>query len=90
MVVMHSCDNPQCCNPEHLSLGTDDDNSRDKVEKGRHSFGSARPNAKLSESDVQYIRRNPQMKVADFVHHFGVSQSVISNVRAGVTWRHVA
>ena len=34
--VMHSCDTPRCCNPDHLSLGTSKDNSDDMVAKGRH------------------------------------------------------
>ena len=36
---MHSCDNPICCNPKHLSKGTHKDNSDDKVRKNRHAFG---------------------------------------------------
>lgn len=36
MQVMHSCDVPACCNPDHLSLGTNGDNHADKTAKGRH------------------------------------------------------
>lgn len=38
-IIMHSCDNPACCNPRHLTKGTHGDNMKDKVKKGRQAKG---------------------------------------------------
>jgi hypothetical protein len=37
MIVMHTCDNPPCVNPDHLKIGTQLDNVWDMMEKGRDS-----------------------------------------------------
>jgi hypothetical protein len=42
MIVMHTCDNPACCNPEHLQLGTHAENTRDRIKKGRGPGARAR------------------------------------------------
>lgn len=55
-VVCHTCDNPRCCNPSHLFLGTPRDNNDDKVCKRRHSHAESHGNAKLSNSQVRDIR----------------------------------
>jgi hypothetical protein len=39
MIVMHTCDVPRCCRPDHLKLGTQQENIADRVAKGRSAFG---------------------------------------------------
>ncbi len=76
LFVLHRCDNPACCNPDHLFLGTKADNNRDMVEKGRHvsggtHCGSHYPsgkwksglshwNAKINENIVREIRKDKE------------------------------
>lgn len=54
--VLHHCDNPPCCNPDHLFLGTDLDNAADRDAKERQARGEESGTAKLTESGVREIR----------------------------------
>lgn len=54
MLVLHSCDNPPCCNERHLFLGTYKDNEQDKIRKGRRTF--CRRYSKLNPEIVKEIR----------------------------------
>ena len=58
MCVLHKCDNPRCVNPNHLFLGTHQDNMDDKVSKGRQdrTSGEDRWGTKLTDAQVQEIR----------------------------------
>lgn len=59
LVVRHTCDNPPCCNPAHLLIGTSADNARDAKERGRArgARGTRSPFAKLTTEQVGEIRR---------------------------------
>lgn len=85
-VVMHSCDVPRCCNPDHLFLGTQGDNNRDAAAKGR--LNVPRPNhtrRKLTETDVDRIKmmRTTGMTLAEIGKHFGVTKCCISLIVNG-------
>lgn len=90
MLVCHTCDNPPCCNPAHLFLGTHGDNMRDKCAKGRGGYnrGEACGKAKLTAADVRVIRTltgsNRQVAAC-----YGVTHTAIQDIRRGRTWRHV-
>lgn len=77
---MHSCDNPSCVNPAHLSKATQQLNIRDKVLKGRQPTGDKHHNTKISEEDVKYIRSSSKTGKA-LAAELGVSPSAISNIR---------
>ena len=88
MCICHHCDNPPCCNPDHLYLGTYKDNNIDTVIKGHHING----HAKLTENDVREIRRllsiklYTQQQIADM---FNISKPVINHINCGRNWTGV-
>lgn len=91
LFVLHSCDNPPCVNPAHLRVGTNQDNVRDCVDRGRKPVGVQMPTAKLNEDKVRLIREMAsngatQMSLAAL---FGVSQPLISGILGGTKWKHV-
>jgi hypothetical protein len=84
LFVLHSCDNPPCCNPRHLRVGTWADNTADMVERDRVSrlANEQSAQAKLSNAQVDEIRRRcaggeTQCSVAE---HFGVHPAHVSRI----------
>ena len=94
MYVMHSCDNPPCCNPNHLRIGTPADNARDRDEKGRarDPRGENAGTAKLSWEKVRAIRERwaaGGVSLAALGRRYGVSYTAISNVVTGRSWKEM-
>lgn len=93
LVIMHSCDNPACVNPAHLSVGTYKDNTQDMIRKGRKRgtspIGERSGKARLTEEAVRFIRANPTMTHVALARHLGVGTSTIRGVRIGRVWSHV-
>jgi hypothetical protein len=87
-VVMHTCDNPACCNPTHLVVGDHAMNVADRVAKGRSAKGSSNGRAKLTESQVQAIRSDDR-PAAEVAKQYSVSPATISLIRRRRIWAHV-
>lgn len=92
MVVMHSCDNPSCVNPNHLSIGTHQENALDMIRKGRNRVvapkGEWNGKSILTEEMVKEIRSST-LSHAALGRKLGVSPNCVRGVRIGRTWSHV-
>lgn len=85
LFVLHSCDNPPCCNPAHLFLGTSKDNSDDMIQKGRdlHFRGEQHGRCKLTDAQVAEIRERYAAGGVTQIQlgaEFGVAHSQISRI----------
>lgn len=91
LCVLHHCDNPSCCNPDHLFLGTRTENSADMARKNRSTFGERNPQARLTEKDIREIlrRHSAGESQAGLGREFGVSGSHINGIVHRRFWKHV-
>jgi hypothetical protein len=90
----HTCDNRACFNPRHVVEGTQADNSRDMVERGRQTPmirpGESNPFAKLTDDAVRQIRRDYEsLGCIKLAAKFGVAETTIRSVIKGTSWTHV-
>ena len=93
-LVLHKCDNPPCCNPNHLFLGTKKDNSDDMKNKNRGKWliGEKHGISKLNKKQVIQIRKYwktgkyTQMKLGKI---FNISRPQISNIINNKVWKHI-
>jgi hypothetical protein len=86
--VCHKCDVPSCVNPDHLFAGTTQENTADKVSKGRQTKGELCAKAKLTADNVREIRAS-SLTSAALARIYGVSDVAVCYVRLRKTWRHV-
>lgn len=92
--VCHRCDNPPCCNPAHLFLGTAVENVNDCIAKGRgnRAAGERHRSAKLTPEQVRQIRATPNRygALSALARELGVSPTTVHNAANGITWKDVA
>lgn len=89
--IMHSCDNPICCNPKHLSVGTHADNMADKVAKGRQKLfpSDTGPRCKLTMDQAREARqmRKNGMSVMNLAKQFDISLASMKTLLAGKSYK---
>lgn len=94
-LILHSCDNPACVNPEHLRIGTHKENVADMDERNRRvtntPFGEANCNALLTAYQVIQMRRDyiagvPKAQIAEAN---GITKASLDDVISGNSWKHL-
>lgn len=87
LLIRHSCDNPPCVNPDHLSIGTQKDNMRDCGERFRNG-------RKFKPEDVldmrsQFLRASRRDgTVARLAKEYGIPFHAVWRIVRGVSWKH--
>lgn len=87
-ILCHTCDIPECVNPDHLFVGTHADNSADAVMKNRQAKGTRITLAKIDDDTAIAIRGSAGTNV-EIANRFNVSQSLVGAIKRNETWRHV-
>jgi len=94
MLVLHSCDRPRCCNPNHLRFGTVADNNQDKTKRGRNrgsdQKGFANTGVKISQTELEQIiaglkERKNNCEIAQEIGTVG--HAMVSRIRVGKSWQ---
>jgi hypothetical protein len=99
LCVLHHCDNPPCVNPEHLFLGTFQDNVDDMMCKGRKIArrGEANGQSKLTEDDIRRIRRlyafrgqgEGKVSGVQLAAEYGIESATVYGIVKRRAWKHV-
>lgn len=88
--IRHKCDNPPCCNPDHLEVGTHAENMRDAYKRRRHAFGERSWSAKLTLNQVRQLRKERDETGCTFdvlARRYGVSNSAAQAAYHGRSWK---
>jgi hypothetical protein len=90
-LVLHKCDNPKCVNPDHLFIGTTQDNINDKIDKNRQAKGEINGMSKLTDINIIDIRKkyHEGIKNRDLCKEYNVSHSTIHRIVFNRSWKHI-
>lgn len=92
LYVLHTCDNPSCVNPEHLFIGTQDDNMKDMVSKGRQHFHRGIENGRC-KTDLETVIEIKKLlklgKSAANIRDLGYPYRLAAKIKSGENWSHI-
>ena len=88
--VCHKCDVRHCVNPDHLFIGTIDDNNKDRLNKNGYILpkGEKCGRAKLTEKQAIEIKYS-NLKNSELAKKYHVSRPTISTITHGINWKHI-
>lgn len=84
--VLHTCNNKLCCNSRHMYLGTDVENSRDRIEAGTQGIGTSH---RVGPDIAEQIRkrRAEGAKFRELCREFGISHTTVSMILNGRSYK---
>jgi len=88
LVVRHKCDNKMCINPEHLLLGTHQDNMNDATERKRFVYGISHPNQKHSIPLIKNIKSllNKGYKNIEISEKLNIKPALVTDIKLKRSW----
>lgn len=87
--VLHSCDNPRCANPDHLSLGTARDNMLDCIHKGRRNAFGQQVLTVQRVRDLRTLHRTTGLTQKELGKRFGIARNTVSAIVNWKAWAHL-
>lgn len=85
--IRHTCDVRCCINPDHLLLGTRQQNAQDAVDRNRYVKGEKRKDSKLTDAQAAAIKTDSRSQRV-IAAEYGIDPSVVCRIRRGTAWKH--
>jgi len=91
LLVRHKCDVRNCINPEHLELGTTQENTLDCIKRGRKAIGVRSGQNKINEEKAREIKKliKDGKRNCEIERLLNVSRKTVYAIKIQKTWKHI-